>query len=195
MNEKVSLSNNNSKVKKYTRKTIFLVSTLLISGFLAFSLQPFFNDKTIDVLVNIYSILAGFLIGIIALIGDPASLSTGSWRIAEASSNNVVRGLQGTKNLLSLYLLTLFLVFLYTLGSIDILLQVLVDKKIEIDDLPVTLYRVKDMFELLILFFALMAFIYSFKLPSKLFEIQQIRMSKEIESRREAANIKSNIEK
>jgi hypothetical protein len=105
--------------KKYRNKTVFLFFTLLISGFLAATLQPVLNEKALDILVNIYSILAGFLIGVIALIGDPSSLPSGSWRIAEASTKNVFRNLQGTRNLLTVCLITLFCIFIYKLLSVD----------------------------------------------------------------------------
>jgi len=174
--------------KKYQKKSIFLITSLLVSGFLCVLFQPLINEKALDLLVNIYSILAGFLIGVIALIGDPSSLPSGSWRIAESSTKNVFRNLQGTKNLLSIYLLTLFLIFMYKLLSVSGVETILNNYGITSIDKSL-LQTLKVWFEMGILFFSFVAFSYSFRLPAKLFSIQQQRVNKEIENRRKDANI------
>jgi len=174
--------------KKYQKKSIFLITSMLISGFLCVLFQPLLNEKALDLLVNIYSILAGFLIGVIALIGDPSSLPSGSWRIAESSTKNVFRNLQGTRNLLSIYLLTLFLIFMYKLLSVSGVETILNSYGITPLDKSL-LQTFKVWFEMGILFFSFIAFSYSFMLPAKLFSIQQQRVNKEIENRRKEANI------
>lgn len=107
-----------SSLKKYRKKTTYLFLTLVGSIVLSVFFQPLLSDKALDVLVNIYSILAGFLIGVIALIGDPSSLPSGSWRVAESATNNTLRRLRSTKNLLYVYLITLFLIFSYKLLAV-----------------------------------------------------------------------------
>ncbi|EGR2112395.1 hypothetical protein D0C13_24960 [Vibrio parahaemolyticus] len=47
-----------------------------------------------------------------------------------------------------------------------------------------TLKDYKDNVDIVILFFAILAFLFSFKLPSKLYEIQKQRVQLEVESRR-----------
>lgn len=177
--------------KSYLRKTVYLLITVSGSAVFAVLFQPLLTDKALDVLVNIYSILAGFLIGVIALIGDPSSLPSGSWRIAESATKNTFRKLRSTKNLLHIYLLTLFAIFSYKLFAVPQTLSAI--KKLPygigmgiIPYLP----QVKSLFEIIILFLSFIAFSYSFTLPKSLFEIQKKRVEKEIESRRDKANIK-----
>lgn len=177
--------------KKYVRKTSQLILAVLISCALSYFSQPLINEKALDTLVNIYSILAGFLVGIIALIGDPLSLPSGSWRVAEKARNNTYRNLKGTRNLLYIYLLTLFFIFSYKLFTIDGVLEIY--KKLELtEDIKENLLSIKLLTERFILFLSYIAFFYSFMLPSKLFHVQERRVNKEIEDRRNAANIKNN---
>ncbi|WP_283627787.1 hypothetical protein [Shewanella baltica] len=178
-----------SNWKKYRKKTIYLLLTIVFSGIFAVLLQPFLTDKALDVLVNIYSILAGFLVGVIALIGDPSSLPTGSWRVAENATQNTFRKLRSTKNLLYVYLLTLFAIFSYKLLAVPHALDVIKTTHWGLFILPY-LSDFKVFVEQVILFLSFIAFSYSFTLPNSLFNIQKARVEKEIENRREQANIK-----
>lgn len=173
-----------AEYSKYIKKTAFLLLTFVVSGIFSYVFQPLVKSNSLDVLVNIYSILAGFLIGVIALIGDPSSLPTGSWRIAELASKNTFRSLNTTKNLLYVYLATLFLIFVYKLFFIDGLdvLQKTYIFEINVGEYILT---AKKNIEHLILFLSSVAFIYSFKIPSKLFAIQKYRVSKEIDIRKD----------
>jgi len=176
-------------LKNYKRKLSYLLFVLTTSLFLSIVFQPLLNEKALDTLVNIYSILAGFLIGVIALIGDPSSLPSGSWRIAESSVSNTFRKLRSTKLLLSTYLITLFAIFIYKLFSSPQVAEV-------ISTMPFYEYfsqykgKIKMIFESAILFLSFLAFFYSFSLPNSLFAIQKRRVEKEIQSRRESVNIK-----
>lgn len=169
---------------KYVRKTLFLLLSIVVSGLFSYAFQPLVKESSLDVLVNIYSILAGFLVGVIALIGDPSSLPTGSWRIAESASKNTFRSLHSTKNLLYAYLITLLCIFIYKLIFVD---GIEVIKTISIWGFEFSshIQAAKVYMEYAILFLSSVAFIYSFKLPEKLFSIQKDRVSREIESRRE----------
>lgn len=178
-----------SNWKKYRRKTAYLLLTIIGSGFFAVLFQPLLTDEALDVLVNIYSILAGFLIGVIALIGDPSSLPTGSWRVAESATSNTFRKLRSTKNLLYVYLVTLFVIFSYKLLAVPATLEVIKGLPFGHEALPF-LSCVKVVVEQFILFLSFVAFSYSFTLPNSLFEIQKKRVEKEIENRRDQANIK-----
>lgn len=174
---------------KYKKKSIFLLLTIIGSGCFSVLFQPLLTDKALDVLVNIYSILAGFLIGVIALIGDPSSLPAGSWRVAESSTKNTFRQLNSTKNLLYIYLITLFAIFSYKLLAVPAMLGVIKALPLGTEVLPY-LSGLKVFVEQIILFFSFVAFSYSFTLPNSLFKIQKKRVEKEIENRREQANIK-----
>lgn len=178
-----------NKWKYYRKKTTYLLLTLIGSSVLAVYFQPLLTDKALDVLVNIYSILAGFLVGVIALIGDPSSLPSGSWRVAESATKNTFRKLRNTKNLLHVYLLTLFLIFSYKLLAVPETINVLKSIPIGLKILPY-LSDLKSLVEQFILFLSFVAFSYSFTLPNNLFNIQRRRVEKEIECRREKSNIK-----
>lgn len=175
--------------KKYRKKTIYLLLTIISSVTLSVLFQPLLTNNALDVLVNIYSILAGFLIGVIALIGDPSSLPSGSWRIAEISTQNTFRKLRNTKNLLYVYLLTLFAIFAYKLVAVPETLEIIKGIPLGVKLIPY-LSGLKDIVERGILFLSFVAFSYSFTLPNSLFSIQKKRVEKEIEDRREQANIK-----
>ena len=178
-----------SNWKKYRKKTTYLLLTIIGSGFFAFLFQPLLTDNALDVLVNIYSILAGFLIGIIALIGDPTSLPSGSWRVAESATQNTFRKLRSTKNLLHLYLITLLLIFSYKLLAVPETLEAIKVIPFGIKLIPY-LSGLKDIIEQMILFLSFVGFSYSFTLPNSLSNIQRKRVEREIEHRRKQANIK-----
>ncbi|WP_027252097.1 hypothetical protein [Photobacterium halotolerans] len=180
-----------ANAKKYWKKTVQLIVAILVSLFLSYLSQPLINEKALDTLVNIYSILAGFLVGIIALIGDPLSLPSGSWRVAEKARINTRRNLKGTRNLLYIYLLTLFFIFSYKLFTIDGVLSIYTKFNLE-TDIKNNLIDIKLLTERFILFLSYIAFFYSFMLPSKLFQVQEKRVDKEIEERRKKANINNN---
>ena len=150
--------------KKYWKKTTFLLLTVSGSYYLCTLFQPLLTDKALDVLVNIYSIFAGFLIGVIALIGAPNSIPSGSWQIAESSAKNIFRKLNSTKSLLYIYLITLFAIFLYKLIVVPSALEL-------INSLPLGttllshIHLLKIYAERFILFLSFIAFSYSFTFP------------------------------
>lgn len=143
-----------------------------------------------NALVSIYSILAGFLIGVISLLGDPMLIPKGSWRVAQAASSNTSRSLTSTKILLYIYLITLLLIFLHkVLFSFDGDWPDNMAFKDEMIAMLNWLSYYRDSVDTVILFFSMLAFLFSFKLPSKLYEIQRLRVEHEIETRRERDNI------
>lgn len=178
-----------SNLKKYWRKSLYLVLSLGASACFSVLFQPVLSDKLLDFLVSTYSILAGFLIGVIALIGDPSSLPSGSWRIAENATKNTFRRLQSTRNLLYVYLFTLVAIFVYKLAvTPDSVALVKTWENSEIL-LPI-LVTLKSIVEYVIIFLSTLAFAYSLTLPNSLFAIQRRRVEKEIEARREQDNIR-----
>ena len=152
------------------RKVIFMA--LAISFSLAFSKtgQPLIhgNQPAIDVIVTVFSILAGFLAAIIAIIGDPASMPKGSWRVAEAKMPSIEDKINKQKWLFTGYLVTLGLIFVSLLAA-----------KANV--------RISAFLEHVYLFLSSVAFIYSLKLPGFLSRIQRERVNEEIEARRRLA--------
>lgn len=164
----------------------FTIFAILISAAFSYFFYPLMNVDSMNALVSIYSILAGFLIGVISLLGDPSLIPDGSWRVAYGASKNAARSLVATKMLLYIYLFTLLLIFLHkVLFSYDGALPDDMLFREHIAGMLSTLKDYKDNVDIVILFFAILAFLFSFKLPSKLYEIQKQRVQLEVESRRQ----------
>ncbi|MEI6829372.1 MAG: hypothetical protein WCK64_05900 [Synechococcaceae cyanobacterium ELA445] len=123
------------------------------------------NQSAVDVIVTVFSILAGFLVAIIAIIGDPASMPKGSWRVAESKMPSIEDKINKQKWLFTGYLVTLGLIFASLLAS-----------KASV--------QIATILEHIYLFLSSVAFIYSLKLPGFLSRIQRERVDAEIEARR-----------
>lgn len=128
------------------------------------------NQDAINVIVIVFSILAGFLIAVITLVGDPRSLPSGGWQVARLGSDLTYNRLTRHKWLFYIYLIALVLVFS----------SMLLKSKFKEANLVV---------EYIYLFFSIIAFILSFKLPSTLMELQMERIEQEISERRRLEGI------
>lgn len=126
------------------------------------------NDTAQGVIVTVFSILAGFLIAIMTLLGDQSVLP-GSWRIAEAKSKLIRAKLVRQKWLFYFYLITLSLIFTHTL-------------------LKAKYPEIGSCLERLYFGFATSSFIFSFKLPSTLMAVQTDRIDAVIDARRANAS-------
>lgn len=152
------------------RKSRFFLFALTISIALASRGQPLIhdNDTAVNVIVTVFSILAGFLVAIIAISGDPAFMAKGSWRVAEIQRQIIQKRLAQQKLLFTAYLATLCLIFVSLLvGKVNA--------------------TAASAIEYAYLFLSSMAFIYSLKLPGFLMRVQQDRIDAEIEARRRKA--------
>jgi hypothetical protein len=149
------------------RKVAFLAFTVAFSLVFSWAGQPLIhgNQSAIDVIVTVFSILAGFLVAIIAIIGDPASIPKGSWRVAELKAPLIDEKINKQKWLFTGYLVTLGLIFA----------SLLVSKSSA---------QLSTILEHIYLFLSSLAFIYSLKLPGFLSRIQRERVNDEIEARR-----------
>lgn len=146
----------------------------LVYGILCFTLgicASIFGHSLIDenndarsVIVTVFSILAGFLIAVMSLLGDQSMLP-GGWRMAETNRNGIKTKLIRQKYLFYLYLLTLLVIFGSTLTKIQ---------------WPtVTDYLERTYFGL-----ASAAFLLSFRLPATLMAVQMDRVEAVIGARR-----------
>jgi hypothetical protein len=155
------------------KRIIFFLFAFLSGIAAAIYGQPFIhnNDRAINVIVTAFSILAGFLVAIMTIIGDPGVFSGRGWRYAEVARGNLVNRLYRQKCMFILYLTTLSLIL-----AASLLDQVVPQAVIWI--------------ERVYLLFAVMAFILSFGLPSALMNIQLSRHDEIIEAKRKAAGIK-----
>lgn len=134
--------------------------------------QPFVhgNEEARGVIVNVFSILAGFLITVMTLLGEPGLYRGRTWRSDAIKRSNVYQRLVRHKWLFITYLLVLGLVFVTTV----------VAKRYPCDIAVVRLERVY-------LGLATLAFIRSLMLPSRLMNLQLARFDELVDSRRKSS--------
>lgn len=135
--------------------------------------QPYIhnNDKAINIIVTVFSILAGFLVAIMTLLGDPGGYTTRTWRFFELKKSTVFNKLVRQKWLFVTYLITLGLIFISSM----------VEKRFP---------QAAVYLEYGYLGVAITAFMLSLKLPSSLMNIQLSRHDELIEAKRKASGIK-----
>jgi hypothetical protein len=128
------------------------------------------NDLAINVIVTVFSILAGFLIAIMTIMGDPGIFGSRSWRANEKNRRKIFNQLVRQKWMFYLYLITLGLIF--TASLIETIL-------------PNVLIWVERIY----LGTAITAFILSLGLPSALMNIQLARQDDLIREKRKDCGI------
>lgn len=145
----------------------FALFSAVLAGCIAYFGQPFIhnNSQAINVMVTVFSVLAGFLIAIIAIVGDPALLPPGTWRAAEKERSQVTRRLIRHK--------WLFVLYLATLGTIFFSLLIA-------QEFPLFSIWLEHSF----LFLGVFAFLLSLRLPSALMRAQMERIDMVIEHRK-----------
>lgn len=153
-------------------KVKYAISVVLWAGLGTYFAKPLIegNQDAVNVIVTVFSILAGFLIALITLIGDPSSLPKGGWQVARLGSQRTYNRLTRQKWLFYIYLAALTLIFLSTL-------------------LKGKFKEINHFVEYAYLFFSIVAFILSFKLPGTLMELQEERVEQEIAERRKQEGI------
>ena len=149
-------------------KVKFIVAIILCSGLGSYYLQPYIhsNEDALNLIVRAFTLLAGFLIATITLIGDSKSLPSGSWRKAELFYNTINKRLIRHQLLFQLYLVTLALIFI----------SYLID-----DKSSQTLKYIEYAYS----FCTVSAFILSLFLPNSLMKIQKEKIEIEIAARKE----------
>ena len=148
-------------------------------GYLAFAVvvgiaaslwcQPLVHDNkdAHDVIVVLFSILAGFLVAIMTIVGDPSTYRTVNWRSHERIRKTVFARLARQKYLFYLYIATLGLLFA----------SVLAGKRYP----QVTVWA-----EYVYVGLAVTAFLLSIRLPAMLMRIQLDRHDEIIDEKRNA---------
>ena len=78
------------------------------------------SESALKVLATVLSILTGFLIAIITMLGDPRNLLAGSWRLGSVHRREIKRALNRFSALFYLYLAAIAMAFVASLvdGSI-----------------------------------------------------------------------------
>lgn len=151
-----------SKVKNI----LFNILLFSIAVSIAWYFQPFVhgNSDAVNILVTLYSILAGVLIAVITIIGDPVFLVGGkSWRYSELKRKEIVTQLRNKRLLFFLYLFTLVLILLTKI-------------------LPGS--SVTEWSERVYLILSFYGLYFSFRLPSTIMKAQEEKLDQYIKQRR-----------
>ncbi len=133
------------------------------------------NNEAIGVIVNVFSILAGFLVTIMTLLGEPSLFRGKTWRSDAVKKSNVYRRLARHKWLFIIYLSVLGFVFVATLLT---------------KHCPECLAVV--WMERAYLAMATVAFIMSLALPHRLMNLQLARFDEMVECRRKGGDTTGN---
>jgi|SRR5690554_1852328 len=124
------------------------------------------NKEAADVLVNVFSILAGFLVAVMTIMGEPVFYRKKTWRYNQSSRRNYIKSLIRHKDLFHAYLITLALIFSSRL--------------VDGDEYPLVQIWLERGF----LFFAFIAFSFSITLPDKLISKQLERFDDQVEQKK-----------
>lgn len=134
--------------------------------------HPFIHDnkEAVTIIVTVFSVLAGFLVGLMALTADPSKLAArGSWKFLELNRPAVRQRLTRQLWMFELYLVTLALIFLSTLCK-------------EMDELLVWIERTY-------MAFTVLSFLLSFRLPWTLARMQMDHYDEALEQLRKEAGL------
>ena len=131
------------------------------------------KGEATDIIVTVFSILAGFIIAIMTLLGEQA-LPPGNWRIAELNRSSIIGRLTRQKWLFYTYLAVLCIIFVTAL---------LRGQEQLISAGWIALLE-RSYFGL-----SVFAFLMSFRLPAALLNIQLTRIDTIIEAKRKKTSI------
>lgn len=158
-------------------RAVLILGCLFGSWVTAYYAEPFVsgNANAVLILVTVFTVFAGFLVAIVAVIGDPALIPPGTWREASSRRENIESGL--------IVHMWLFVFYLIAIGLIFI--------GVVVREIPphVVPNGVKIWINRAYLFFCVSSFIFTFGLAKSLFKLQLDRIDAEITKRRRAANI------
>ena len=156
---------------------LFLAVCLVLSGVATYYGRPLVEHNTdaITIIVTVITVFAGFLVAIIAVLGDPAIVPTGSWIKAEIAHGNLENAVARHISLFYVYLMAIGLLFA----------GVLIDKEPDCVVGP----RIKHFVEGAYLFFGVLSFLLTLSLPQALGKLQVSRSNAEVDRRRADAGI------
>ncbi len=149
----------------------YVALSLVLAGISAPYLQPWYHASkdAATILATVLSILAGFLIAVMAIVADERSLRGKNWRQDTYYLGEVKRQLLRHRLMFHLYLAVLVLIFLGSLGiSWD----------------PSVRWAV----EWAVMFLGVFALLLSFRLPGELTTRQLTQLQQLLDARRHAAN-------
>jgi len=155
----------------------WVATTIVAASLFAYYVQPAISNtpEAVDLIITVFSILAGFLIAILGLIGDPSVMLPGvSWRAYQKQKPLLLLRMKKQKLLFYAYIITLALIFVSFLISSE--------------NRP----ELKCWLERSYLFIGFISFVSSLRLPTSLVRSQTERIDSLIEHKRREAGIKPN---
>lgn len=158
-------------------RAAFVIGCFVIGAIVSYYWGPYIFDNTdaVGIFVTVYTVLAGFLVAVITVLGDPGLLPSGSWEGAENHRDEIEGRLLRYNYLFGLYLLTIGVVFVGTLLA-------KAPAKVVSDD-------IKHWVAYAHLFLGASAFLLSLALPKMLIDVQRKRVDAEIKRRRKDAGL------
>lgn len=126
-------------------------------------------DAFLSGVIDVFAILAGVLVAVISIVGDPSMLIPGNWRVGYEHAKDMQDRIARFSYLFSLYIITI--------GSV-LFLRIVDFRKI---DGFIWLYKST-------LVLSIFGILVSITLPFILMSIQKERMSEEVRRRKERAN-------
>jgi hypothetical protein len=160
------------------RRIILIVGCMLAASLAAYYGQPYAhqNSDVVTVMITVMTVFAGFLVAIMAVMGDPALLPEGSWRVVEHRR-------EGIENRLAIHW-WLFVLYMVAIGFLFV--GVLLDKAPD-----ATISEIwKIWIERLYLFFGITSFLLTFGLPKAIWQLQMARVDAEEAKRRNQVGLK-----
>ncbi|CDZ61363.1 Hypothetical protein NGAL_HAMBI2605_14640 [Neorhizobium galegae bv. orientalis] len=126
------------------------------------------STTALEGIISVFSILAGVLVAVMSIIGDPSMLLSGNWRLGYEHAKDIQAKIGNYANLIAVYVVTLLLVLIAIV-------------------LKEALVLGYDWFFGVVLWFTSFGFLLSIPLPYSLMAIQKERMNEEIKRRRHGA--------
>jgi len=154
-----------------TARILYLAVSLFLSVGSSLLVGPSLwqSESAVGAIIDVFAILAGVLVAVISIIGDPAMLLPGNWRFGYLHAQQIQKRLGRFSHLFLLYLLTL---------SSAIIAVVLRDVS--------SSYALSAFY--LLGFLASLSFIISLPLPYVLMSIQRERMEEVVRKRKETGS-------
>lgn len=149
------------------RRGYYIIFSLIVAAVVAYAASDALraSDSARGAMIDIFSILAGVLVAVISIVGDPSMLLPGNWRVGAEHAQDMQRKISNFSHLFFSYILSLILI---------VVANTLVDNKVE---------GYNSVFYALT-FFSTFSFMLSVPLPYSLMAIQSERMKEEVKSRK-----------
>jgi hypothetical protein len=127
------------------------------------------SPDAMSALIGVFSIMAGVLVAVISIVGDPSMLLPGNWRVGHEHAKDMQVKIGNYSNLFLIYIISLILL---------VACYIIKDNKLISFDIVFAITT----------FFSLFGLMLSIPLPFGLMSIQKERMDEEIKYRRHKAN-------